>query len=209
VKKICLILTLAVVTTALSSDLRAQNVGRLWKPRRVEKGVSLAFSGATTWFITEFYRIYLPLRPGSGWCAEFGYRWNRWLQTYATATYTEHEPRSWWQWSGKYGFLAVELKAVVPLVRWRRVRPAAVFGYGKAVLKGEQEELLGHTLSTGVLVEYFLTRRWTLGAEGLVRYIDYTSVQYRVPGVRLSYGTVNGSHSVLLWLRLALHLGRI
>ncbi|NOZ57415.1 MAG: hypothetical protein GXO73_11585 [Calditrichaeota bacterium] len=208
-RKICLALTLLVAAGTSARDLKAQNTDRLWKPRRVEKGLSLAFSGATTWFTAEFYRIYLPLRPGSGWSAEVGYRWNRWIQTYGALTYTEHHPRFWWLWSGTYGFLVAELKAVFPLTRWRHLRPAAVVGYGRAVLSGEQEQLLGHTILAGALVEYFLTRRVTLGAEALVRYIDYTSVEYRVPGVYLNYGTVNGSHTALLWLRLAVHLGRI
>jgi len=202
-------LALFLFVVAGRGNLKAQSSERLWKPRRVEKGVSVAVSGATTWFTTEFYRIYLPLRSGSGWSAEFGYRWSRWVQTFAALTYTEHHPRAWWLWSGTYGFLVAELRVVFPLGRWRDLRPAAVVGYGKAILSGEQEELLGHTVLAGALLEYFLTRRLTLGIEALVRYIDYTSVEYRVPGVYLSYGTVNGSHTALLWLRLAVHLGRI
>ena len=190
--------------TVLAGDFQR----RVWQPRRPEKGVSLVMGGAATWFVTNFYRIYLPLRPGAGYSLEFGYRWNRYLHTYGALTYTEHRPRGTWMWHDEYGFLVAEFKLVVPFLRWGPLRSSAVIGLGRAALVGGEERFGGGSLLAGLQAEYFLTRRLTVGLEARVRYVDYTRVIYRLP-TRLASGTVDGSNTSLLWLRLALHLGRI
>ena len=181
---------------------------RIWRPKRVEQGVSVAVYGARTSLTANFYDIYLPLRAGLGYGVQIGYRWSRYVQTYLALTYTEHDLKPGWLWSGRYGFLLGELQAVIPIVHWRRLRPAAVFGYGRAVLAGGEDSFGGVSLLAGAQLEYFLSRRVTLAAMVCVRYIDYDRVQYRLP-TALAAGTVEGSNVSLIWLRAAYHFGQL
>jgi len=181
---------------------------RVWRRAPTERGISLCVAGATTFLRSGFYDVYLPLRAGAGMEMALGYRWSRWLQTYVSMIYTEHELRPDWPWQDRYGFLVAELHVVVPLARWKRLRPAVVAGLGRGVLAGGEESLKGSSLLIGVQLEYFLTRRWTVGAGVRARYIDYSSVQYRLPTL-LATGTVDGSNLNLCWIRMAWHLGRV
>lgn len=181
---------------------------RVWQPRRIDRGVSVAVCGTATFLTANFYDVYLPLRPGVGLSLQLGYRWNRYVQTFLALTYSEHPLRSGFLWAGRYGFLLAELQVVIPLIRWRGWRPAVLLGMGRAALSDGQDAFAGTPLLAGVQVEYPISRRLTIGAQALARYIDYTSVQYRLP-TALGHGTVDGSNLSVVWLRVACHLGRL